>query len=57
MKLINDIFSLHNIWQFIACKVGTRFIASAGMSRSALLANAVIRSKFVKRVINDEGIG
>jgi len=43
---------LHNIWQFIARHVGTRFIASAGVGRGLAFANAVVRTKLASRVIN-----
>jgi len=33
MRLPNAMHLLHALWQFIACDVGTRFIASAGVGR------------------------
>src|SRR5436190_10632638 len=55
IRLPNALHLLHAMWQFIACIVGTRFIASAGMRRGSLsslpFAHEVVQTKFFRRVI------
>ena len=51
IRLPNALHLLHAVWQFIACIVGTRFIASAGVGQGLAFDNAVVRTKFASRVI------
>src|SRR5436190_10689108 len=57
IRLPNALHLLHAMWQFIACIVGTRFIASAGVQRGSLsslaFAHEVVQTKFFRRAIND----
>jgi len=51
MRLPNAMHLLHAMWQFIACIVGTRFIASSGVGRGLAFAHSVVQTENFRRVI------